>query len=78
MLALFSNLFCSQVHGDSYLEITDNPATYEQIPILLIVVGIFVLLLGTVGVVGGLFANTIAGRIMLGLVRMIETDIVDW
>ncbi|XP_019849509.1 PREDICTED: CD63 antigen-like [Amphimedon queenslandica] len=57
----------SKVHGDTYIQIVDNPSTYEQIPVLLIVIGIFVLLLGLVGVVGGVFANTVGGRIMLGL-----------
>ena len=55
--------------GNIYFEIVaaDNQEI-TQIPVLLIVVGCFVLLLGIVGVVGAICAGTIGGRIILGLV----------
>ena len=58
-----------QANGDTYFDIAGDKGTVTQVPILLIVVGIFVLLLGIVGTVGGIFAGTPGGRIILGLVR---------
>ena len=57
-----------QVNKDDYLDISSNTEQITQIPILLIVVGVFVLLLGVVGTIGAIFAGTIGGRIILGLV----------
>ena len=56
-----------QVNKDDSLGISDTDHI-TQIPILLIVVGVFVLLLGVVGTIGAIFAGTIGGRIILGLV----------
>ncbi len=60
-----------QANGDTYFDIAGDKGTVTQVPILLIVIGIFVLLLGIVGTVGGIFAGTPGGRIILGLVCII-------
>ena len=57
-----------QVNKDDSLDISDDTDYITQIPILLIIVGVFVLLLGVVGTIGAIFAGTIGGRIILGLV----------
>lgn len=58
----------ANVEGKNYVSITDNTASYTEVSVLCIVVGLFVLILGIIGVVGGIFASTIFGRITLGLV----------
>ena len=56
------------MNNNIYFEIVAGDHQITQIPILFIVVGIFVLLLGIVGVVGAVCAGTLGGRIILGLV----------
>ena len=57
----------AHVNKDEYLDISSDTDHLTQIPILLIIVGVFVLLLGVVGTIGAIFAGTIGGRIILGL-----------
>ena len=59
----------TQVEGNSYFDVVAGQDVFSQTPVLLIVVGTFVLLLGIVGIVGSIFASTVAGRIILGLVN---------
>lgn len=59
----------TQVEGKEYFDIAASQKVFSQTPVLLIVVGTFVLLLGIVGIIGSIFANTVAGRITLGLVN---------
>ena len=58
----------AKANGRSYFEIADNASQFTQVPVLLIILGIFVALVGIVGAVGALFSGTIFGRIVLGLV----------
>ena len=58
----------ANVNGRNYITITDNHGQFTEVSILIIVVGLFVLIIGGVGVVGAIFASTIFGRIVLGLV----------
>lgn len=51
-----------------FVIVGNSPAT--RIPVLLIVVGLFTVLFGVIGIVGAIFATKIGGRIILGLVRM--------
>ena len=59
----------TQVESNNYFDVARGNEVFSQTPVLLIVVGTFVLLLGIVGSVGGIVANTIVGRIILGLVN---------
>ena len=47
--------------------ISDGDPELTKLPISLIVVGIIVALLGAIGVIGGLFMRSIAGRILIGV-----------
>lgn len=58
----------ANVNGKNYIAITDNHTQFTQVSVLVIVVGLFVLIVGGIGAVGGLFASTVFGRIVLGLV----------
>ena len=67
-----SHSFCThaQVTGRQYFDIVDNASEFTSVGVLLIVVGLFVMILGVIGVVGGIFATTVFGRITLGLVSV--------
>ena len=54
--------------GKNYVAISDNHSLFTTPPFLMIAVGLFVLIVGGVGAVGGLFASTTCGRVLLGLV----------
>ena len=58
----------ANVNGNNYVDITDNASQFTQVSVLVIVAGLFVLIIGAVGVVGAIFASTVFGRIILGLV----------
>ena len=58
----------AKASGRHYFEIAGGDSQFTQVPVLLIILGIFVALVGIVGAVGALFASTIFGRIVLGLV----------
>ena len=58
----------AKIEGQNYVIITDNSSQFTEVAVLVIVVGLFVLIVGGVGVVGAIFANTIFGRIVLGVV----------
>ena len=60
-----------QFHGDKFNDITDDHQSYTQLPIMALAVGIFVSILGLVGIIGAMFANHVGGRLLLGLVRAI-------
>ena len=53
-----------------YTEIADGSDTnFDAYPIVLVVVGVFLLILGTMGFVGAVCGNKVLGRILLFLVR---------
>ena len=56
--------------GRQYFEILDNASEFTSVGVLLIVVGLFVMILGVIGVIGGIFATSVFGRITLGLVSV--------
>ena len=58
----------ANVEGKNYIVITDNSSQFTEVSVLIIVLGLFVLLVGGVGVAGAIFASTMCGRITLGLV----------
>ena len=58
-----------QFHGDKFNDITDDHQSYTQLPIMALAVGIFVSVLGLVGIIGAMLANHVGGRLLLGLVR---------
>ena len=60
----------ANVNGNNYFDITDNNSQFTQVSVLVIVLGLFVIIIGAVGVVGAIFASTIFGRIVLGLVSL--------
>lgn len=53
------------------MAITDNPTTFTRVPVLMIIVGLFVTIVGAVGAVGAIFSSTPFGRVMLLVVRLI-------
>lgn len=61
----------AQVNGRQYFDIVDNASEFTGVGILLIVVGLFVMILGIIGVIGGIFATTVFGRITLGLYAVV-------
>lgn len=61
----------ANVEGKNYVVITDNSSQFTEVSVLIIVLGLFVLLVGGVGVAGAIFASTMCGRITLGLVSII-------
>ena len=58
----------AKLNGKDYVDITEDTSSYTQFSVLCIVVGLFVLILGSVGTVGAIFASTIFGRITLVVV----------
>ena len=58
----------AKVDGQNYVVITDNSSQFTEVAVLVIVVGLFVLIVGGVGVVGSIFASHSFGRIILGVV----------
>ena len=60
----------ANVNGKNYIDIADNTSQFTQVSVLMIVLGLFVLIIGAVGVVGGIFASTNFGRIILGVVSV--------
>ena len=69
---LFLLLLLLQVRG-SYYFIVSAGTVVTQIPVLLIIVGLFTLIFGVVGLIGSVFATKLGGRIILGLVRHISS-----
>lgn len=65
-----------QVSGRAYFDILANGAEYSPVGILLIVVGLFITIIGVIGVIGSIFASTVFGRITLGLVRQLSITVV--
>ena len=61
-------LLHTQSDSRQYFTITDDDTEYTPVSVLLIIVGIFVLMIGVVGVVGALFASKAFGRIILVIV----------
>ena len=62
----------ANVNGNNYVDISDDTSQFTQVSVLIIVLGLFVLIIGAVGVVGGIFASTVFGRIVLGLVSSVQ------
>ncbi len=60
----------ANVNGNNYIVITDNHSQFTQVSVLVIVLGLFVMIVGGVGVAGGIFSSTVCGRITLGLVSL--------
>ena len=58
----------ASVDTDNHTSITEDDDNYTGVAVLLIVVGLFVLAVGIGGIVGAIFASTICGRIILGIV----------
>ncbi len=52
---------------ENLIVISDGDPQLTKVPLSMIVAGIIVALLGLVGVVGGLFARTVSGRILIGV-----------
>ena len=67
---MLSIIIIVQVDNQVYFEITNN-SSVSQLSTLLIIVGLFVMIVGGIGTVGGIFASTVFGRITLGLVSRI-------
>ena len=65
----YSLFILLQVQGAHYFTVSAGTAV-TQIPVLLIIVGLFTLIFGVVGLVGSVLAGRIVGRIVLGLVRV--------
>ena len=64
----------SQVRGSIYFNVVSGtPAT--QIPILLIVLGVFTLIFGVIGLFGSICASKLFGRIILGLVSNLDITV---
>ncbi len=57
-----------QATGRAYFDFLSLGAEYSSVGILLIVVGVFIAVIGIIGIVGAIFAGTLFGRITLGLV----------
>ena len=57
----------TQINDRVYFEVGQSDGI-AQLSILLIIVGLFIMIVGAVGLVGAIFASTIFGRITLGLV----------
>lgn len=66
----------ANVEGRNYIVITDNSSQFTEVSVLIIVLGLFVLLVGGVGVAGAIFASTMCGRITLGLYGVVLTLLV--
>lgn len=66
----------ANVEGKNYIVITDNSSQFTEVSVLIIVLGLFVLLVGGVGVAGAIFASTMCGRITLGLYGVVLTLLV--
>ena len=58
----------ANVNGKNYVVITDDGGQFTEVSVLIIVVGLFVMMVGAVGVGGAIFAHTMCGRITLALV----------
>ena len=58
----------ANVNQKKYVSISDDSGGIDQVSVLMIVIGIFVLIVGAVGTVGALFAGYLFGRIILMLV----------
>ena len=56
----------AKVRGNDYTDVTNNH-DLDNVPVLLIVVGLFILLLGIAGTIGAVFAGTVVGRFIIGL-----------
>ena len=50
-----------------YIIISDGEPQLNKLPLSMIVAGLFIAMLGLIGIVGGLFTRTITGRILLGV-----------
>ncbi|KAL5479511.1 hypothetical protein EMCRGX_G023038 [Ephydatia muelleri] len=51
--------------GKDYFAITSGTATFTRVPVLMIIVGLFITIVGIVGAVGAFFSSTAFGRVML-------------
>eukprot|EP00731_Ephydatia_muelleri_P025494 Em0017g577a len=51
--------------GKDYFAIASNTATFTRVPVLMIIVGLFITIVGIVGAVGAFFSSTAFGRVML-------------
>ena len=59
-----------QTDDRDYTEIVDGSDTnFDAYPIVLIVIGSFILILGAMGIVGALCGDKVLGRILLFVVR---------
>ncbi len=58
----------AKVNDKKYFEIADVKDEFNQITVLMIVVGVFILIVGAVGAVGALFGSYVFGRVVLVLV----------
>ena len=58
----------ANVNQKKYVSISDDSGDIDQVSVLMIVIGIFVLIVGAVGTVGAVFAGYLFGRIILMLV----------
>ena len=55
-----------------YFDIADNSSAFLSVSVLLIIIGVFVAIIGIVGTVGAIFASTVFGRVILGLVSKLS------
>ena len=58
----------ANVKGKNYIVITEYSSQFTDVSALIIVLGLFVMIVGSVGVAGCIFVKTIFGKITLGLV----------
>ncbi len=76
MVPSLTSVIILQVSGRAYFDLLSNGADYSPVGILLIVVGLFIAVIGIIGVIGAIFAGTLFGRITLGLVSYLITSII--
>lgn len=58
--------FWAHQSQNEYISITDKPPELTRLPLSILVTGIFVALLGTIGLIGSVFFRTITGQTLLG------------
>ncbi len=57
-----------KLNQKNYVAIADSSSQFIEVFIPIIAVGMFMLIIGVVGIVGAIFASTKFGRIVIGLV----------
>ena len=51
------------------MAVTNNPASVSELSTLIIIVGLFIMIVGGIGIAGAIFAKYVLGRIILIVVR---------